>query len=354
MKRAVSAAALAMLALGGCSSGPAPHLGAVQAAKRATKTDLRRSAGTVQAIETGQVLRLGYADDLASPAVLSGLQSGAYRDDLAGVTLEPVPFASYLQEISALEHGQLDAAYIDPVAAIAAWQSTGPDFLHIVAGAGSGTSELIARPGISRPAQLHGKRVEAPADSGLAAALAEWVARNGLAGHTQVDGSAVTSVGILQQFKSGVVSAAWEPAPLAQELIAAGGHALASQPSSSSTAVLVVTQRFLTADPGAITSLLKAQIQACADLTRSPSNSYSEAVQQLDSDTAARLPAAILPAAFGQVTCTDNPLGRSIQTQAAEAASVGILKPVSSFATLYNLSLLNELLRAAGQPPLSP
>jgi NitT/TauT family transport system substrate-binding protein len=222
-KAAAAGLVIAAVLIAGCASSPSRrHV-------NATTADLVGSAGAVRNTENGQVLRLGYPDDLDSAPALAAIQLGLYHRDMATVTLEPEGYQSYLDEINALEHGQLDAAYLDPIAAVSAWQFTGAGYLHIIAGATTGISELIARPQVTLPSELRGTRVEAPADSSQAAALDAWLARNHLAGHVQVDGSPLTTVGILQQFKAGVVTAAWEAPPLAQQLAAAGGHVLATQ-----------------------------------------------------------------------------------------------------------------------------
>jgi len=337
MNKTAAGLALAALALiAGCSSA-SPRPTAEQLARRAIRTDLARSAGSVQNIETGQVLRLGYPEDLASAPVLAGLETGLYRDDLGPVTLQPQPYASDIDEVTALEHGQLDAAYLDPVAAISAWQYSSPGSLHIVAGATTGPSELIARPGITRPAQLRGKRVEAPYGSSQDAALAAWLSASRLTGHISLLGSSVTTVGILQQFKAGTVAAAFEPQPLAQQLIAAGGHPLAASPAGTVTAVLVVTQRYLTANPAAVRDLLNAQAATCAQFTARPATAWAAATTTLSSDTGVPIPATLLAAATRQLTCTTAPDRASIQTEARQAAAAHITQPAASLTSLYDL-----------------
>ncbi len=254
MKKTAAALMLAALLAAGCSSAASHHT-----QRSATTADLAGSAGTVHDMQTGQELRLGYLEDLGSAPALDALQAGYYRQNMDGVSVQAQGFASDLDEVFALEHGQLDAAYLDPVAAVSAWQFMATGSLRIVAGAATGPSELIARPGITSPAQLRGTRVEAPADSSQAAALSTWLRALHLTGHVQLDGSAVTTAGILQQFSKGTISAAWEPAPLDQQLIAAGGHPLAATPPTATSGVLVVTTRYMTADPAAVRDLLTVQ-----------------------------------------------------------------------------------------------
>jgi hypothetical protein len=94
-----------------------------------------------------------------------------------------VPYPSPAAEATALAHGQITAAWIDPVAAITAWQAT-RGHIRIIAGAASGTSQLIAarwslsfRKDLSRgmPRQVHTRVVKGsvtvPATNGLCRSL---------------------------------------------------------------------------------------------------------------------------------------------------------------------------------------
>jgi NitT/TauT family transport system substrate-binding protein len=331
MRKTTATLALAALALiAGCSS-PAPKPSAAQLARKATSTDLGRSAGAVQNIETGQVLRLGYLADYASAPALAGLHDGLYTTSLHAASIQPQAYQSDFDEINALQHGQLDAAYLDPVAAVQAWQNSTPGSLAIIAGATTGTSDLIARPGITRPGQLRGTRVEAPYDSSQAALLDHWLAASHLIGHVDLDGSPVTPIGILQQFKTGTVSAAWETAPLSQELLAAGGHILAA--TTQTTAVLVITQRYLDANPAAVRALLHAQTRACAALA-TPAG-QDAAAQQLQSLTGTSLSAAEQTAAFNGLTCTLNSGKASISQLADLAAASYITHPATGLSAIY-------------------
>ncbi len=331
MKRTASALILAALLVAGCSSAPSHH-----AQRGATAADLAGSAGAVQDMQSGQVLRLGYLEDFGSAPALAALQAGYYRQDMGGVSVQAQGFASDLDEIFALEHGQLDAAYLDPVAAISAWQFMATGSLHVIGGAVTGPSELIVRPGITSPAQLSGTRVEAPADSSQAAALDAWLTAHDLTRHVRTDGSPVTTAGILRQFTKGTVAAAWEPAPLDQELIAAGGHALAATPATATAGVLVVTSRYLAAGPVAIRNLLNAQRIACQQLAARPAATRAAAARALATIAGTRIPAASLTAAFAHLTCTTSPGTRSITAQAKLAAAGGIIRPVTTYAGLYD------------------
>ncbi len=101
----------------------------------------------------GQVLRLGVTRQLADAAGLVGTRLGFFQQVLGtSIRLQLIPFRSAAAEGEALEAGQLDAAYLDPVTAVRAWLATGRDPILIVAGAAArGTGADRARPHSGSP-----------------------------------------------------------------------------------------------------------------------------------------------------------------------------------------------------------
>ncbi|HET7019071.1 MAG TPA: hypothetical protein VFI65_34450 [Streptosporangiaceae bacterium] len=96
----------------------------------------------------GHVLRLGVTRQVADAAGLVGAQLGFFQQALgASVRLELVPFRSAAAEGRALEAGQLDAAYVDPVTAVGVWLASGSRPITVAAGAaarGAGTDRASA------------------------------------------------------------------------------------------------------------------------------------------------------------------------------------------------------------------
>jgi len=336
MRRVVAVAAAVVVAvlLAACSSG-------------STSTPPRQT-GT---------LRLGFTFSLADAPALVGLQTGYFGADLPGVIVEPAPFGSNAAEVAAIEGGRLDAAYMDPVAAVTAWQSSPGGLIKIIAGAASGGAELVVRSGITSARQLAHAPLAAPAGGAQQAALAAWLHQQGQsspgAGHITM-----TSAYLVQALKSGHIAGAWEPAPQDAQMVAAGGHVLVNEASlwpggRFATAVLVVTQRYLSAHPEAVTGLLKGQIRAENLIVTAPASAAQAVNQELASQQGSRLPVPVLTQSFAQIAFTNDPLAGSILAEAQHAAAAGLLKPVRTLNGLYDLGMLNKLLRSAGQRPVS-
>jgi NitT/TauT family transport system substrate-binding protein len=348
MRRAAAGIAMAVAALAavGCSSPSAPH----------HHHSASSPVGPPGAQASG-VLRLGFEENLTNATALVGWQMGFFGQNLGRVTLEPMPFASGAAEVAALQAGQLDAAYLDPVAALEVWQTAPGGLIKIVAGATSGGAELVVARQITRPALLKGKQLAAPADGAQQAAADYWLRQHGLPALTSAEASASDGGGVLQQFRAGEIVGGWEPPPLDVQMAAAGGRVLVNEASlwpggQFPTAVLVVTQRFLSANPLAVSGLLKGQVQA-DDFLSTDRLSAEAAIAQRLTAIGSSLPPAILAQSFVQLTFTNNPLSDSLLSEAQHAATAGLLKPVKNLAAIYDLGPLNRVLKAAGQQPVS-
>ena len=301
-------------------------------------------------------LRLGYLLNVPDAAALIATQMGYYQQNLGKVSLQPQPFTTSAPEITALETGQLDAAYLDPVSAIKVAQVLRGG-LRIIAGAALGGTELVVAKTVTQPSQLKGHELAAPAGTQQAAADA-WLHSNGLSPLTQQETGPSTDAGILHEFTSGTIAGAWEPAPLDAEMTAAGGRILPTTAASTSvsalpTVVLTVTTKYLTKHPAAVASLVKGQLQADKLLADSLVLAESAFQQKFAQLADAALPPTVLTASFAQVTFTDNPQAPGIRAEAQQAITARLIKPVTNWKAILDLTQLNSLLRSTGHKSIN-
>jgi NitT/TauT family transport system substrate-binding protein len=349
IKRAIVVIALFGALLAGCSSS-AGQPGADR------PTGAGSPSAPANATRSAKILRLGYVLNIPGLPALAGLQLGYFGAGLGTTQLEPIAFTSTTSEVEALEEGQVDAAYIDPVGAVRAWESTPRGLVKIIAGAASGGSELVVSKHVSSPAQLKGKQLIAPAGTSQAAALDQWLASENLPRLSPAGAMASSDGAILHAFTSGQLAGAWEPAPLDAEMQQAGGRVLVSGTSlwphgQYAATVLVVTQQFLASYPGSVTALLKGQIQATRFLATDQDSAAALLDQRLATEGSG-LPRPLLDRALTQVTFTNDPYAPTIITQARQALIAGIIKPARDLASIFDLSELNALLRASGLKPV--
>jgi NitT/TauT family transport system substrate-binding protein len=311
------------------------------------------------------VLRLGFQENITHAPALIGVKDGFFTKNLGkNVTLKLYPFSSGTQEATALLAGQLDAAYVGPNPAIKAWQTSGGKLISVISGAASGGAELVVKKGITSAAQLKGQQLATPSLGNTQdVALRYWLKGQGLTttstggGDVPITPISPNSDAVLA-FESGKIAGGWEPAPYDAEMVADGGHVLVNEASlwpqgQFVTTEIVATQSFISQHPAVVSDLLKAQVEANSFIASNKSAAESAANAELASLTGKSLKPAILAAAFGQVTFTNDPIASSLVTDAAHAEAVGLLSPVKDLSQIYDLAPLNKLLSAGGQQQVS-
>jgi NitT/TauT family transport system substrate-binding protein len=346
MRRVTAAAMIgAALLLAGCSS----------AASSSSGSTANSGAGTGGGSPV--TVTLGFLTNITHASALVGLKEGFFAKDLgSGGTLKATAFSTGTEEATALLAGQLDAAYVGPNPAINAWQKSGGSAIKIISGAATGGASVVVKKGITSASQLKGKTLATPSLGNTQdVTLRYWLKQNGLATTSTGGGDAFikpttpNSAAVLE-FKSGQIAGGSEPAPYDIQMVNDGGTVLFSE--TGVTTVLVVSQSFLGAHPAIVADLLKAQIQANDLIKSSPAAAQADANAELASYTGKALKASIVAAAFKEITFTDDPDTSSLTSDASQAHSLGLLKPVN-LSGIFDLGPLNTALAAAGEPRVS-
>jgi NitT/TauT family transport system substrate-binding protein len=351
MRRVTAAAMIgaALLLAAGCSSS----------SSSSTSSGTTNSTGsTASAAAAAPVtVRLGFLENITHASALVALKEGYFTNALGSAgTVKPTAFSTGTEETTALLAGQLDAAYVGPNPAINAWQKSGGTAIKIVSGAADGGASVVVAKGITSAAQLKGKTLATPSLGNTQdVALRYWLKQNGIAttatggGDAFIKPTTPNSAAVLE-FKSGQIAGGSEPAPYDIEMIADGGTVLYTEPGV--TTVLVVTQSFLSAHPAVVADLIKAQIQANAFINSNPTAAQADANAELASYTDKPLKSSLVAAAFKEITFTNDPDESSLTSDASQAVSLGLLKPVN-LSGIFDLGPLNQALAAAGQPQIS-
>jgi NitT/TauT family transport system substrate-binding protein len=302
-------------------------------------------------------VRLGFLTNITHASALVGLKEGFFTKDLGSAgTLKATAFSTGTEETTALLAGQLDAAYVGPNPAINAWQKSNGTAIKIISGAATGGASIVVKQGITTASELKGKTLATPSLGNTQdVALRAWLKQNGLATTSTGGGDAFikpttpNSAAVLE-FKSGQIAGGSEPAPYDVEMVKDGGTVLFSE--TGVTTLLVVSQSFLSAHPAIVADLLKAQIQANDFIKTSPAAAQADANAELASYTGKPLKASIVAAAFKEITFTNDPDVSSLTSDASQAESLGLLKPVN-LSGIFDLAPLNTALAAAGESQVS-
>jgi len=310
------------------------------------------------------VLRLGFLANITHEPALVGLEKGFFAKNLGKhVTLKTTVFSSGTEETTALLAGQLDAAYVGPNPAINAWQKSNGTAIKIISGAASGGASLVVKPGITSAAALKGKSLATPSLGNTQdVAVRYWLKQHGLTttstggGDVAIKPIKPNSAAVLQ-FKSGQLDGGWEPEPYATEMVMDGGKRLVNEASlwpggKFVTTNLVVTQSFLKDHASVVNGLLKGQIEANDYINANGQAAAQAANTELTELLGKGLDANILTKSLTYLTFTNDPIASTLKTDAQHAVAVGLLKPVN-LNGIYDLGLLNKLLKAAGEPQVS-
>ena len=347
MRRAAVAAIIgaAALAAAGCSSSSS-------SSASSSATDAGGSAAAAPV-----TVRLGFLENITHASALVGLKDGYFSKALGSAgTVKATAFSTGTQETTALLAGQLDAAYVGPNPAINTWQKSNGTAIKIISGAATGGASVVVSKGITSAAQLKGKTLATPSLGNTQdVALRYWLKQNGVTTTTTGGGDAFVkpttpnSAAVLE-FKSGQIAGGSEPVPYDVQMVQDGGTVLLTEPGV--TTILVVTQSFLTAHPAVVSDLLKAQIQANAFIKSNPTQAEADANAELAVYTGKPLASSLVASSFKETTFTNDPDESSLTTDASQAVSLGLLKPVN-LNGIFDLGPLNQALAAAGEPQIS-
>jgi NitT/TauT family transport system substrate-binding protein len=159
----------------------------------------------------------------------------------------------------------------------------------------------------------------------------------------------------LETFKSGAIAGAWVPEPWATRLVQEGnGKVLVDEATlwpggRYVTTQLIVRTAFLKDHPDVVERLLQGHVAATAFLNDSPAEARTLANQAIAKLTGKALPAAVIDAAWKNLTFTDDPVASSLRKGATDAQAAGLLTAVK-LDGIYDLTMLNKILVGLGQP----
>jgi len=343
-------AALPLLTLAACGYGSqAKDDGAAKIAAGAKKTDGLDS------------VRIGYFGNLTHGTALVGNNKGLFQKELGATEAKYAVFNAGPSEIEALNSGSLDIGFIGPSPAINGYTKSGGKNLRIIGGSASGGVKLVVNPDkVKSLEDVEGKRIATPQLGNTQdVAFLNWAAEQGWKVDAQSGKGDVTVVRSDNKvtpdaFRAGSVDGAWVPEPTASKLVAQGGEVLLDEASLWPDEKFVITniivrQEFLEEHPKAVEAVLKASVETNEWIDAHPDEAKAAANEQLEKDTGKALPAEVLDPAWESIEFTDDPLAATLDAQAKHAVKAGLLDQ-PDLDGIYDLTLLDKVLKAAGEP----
>jgi NitT/TauT family transport system substrate-binding protein len=345
MRKGLVVGLLAAVALAGCGSD--------------SKKDAK--AGSVEKGAEKVALRLGYFPNITHASALVGVEKGIFADKLGpNVTLNTQAFNAGPAAVEAIFSGAIDATYIGPNPAINAFAKSNGEAIRIISGATSGGAFLVVNPSITSPAGLKGKQIATPQLGNTQdVALRSWLKSQGLSTDTQGGGDVSIvpqdNAQALEAFKAGTIAGAWVPEPWATRMIQEGkGKVLVDERTlwpggQFVTTQLIVRTPFLKEHPDVVQHLLEGQVAATDFINANPAEAKTLLNQGIQKLTTKPLPQAVLDAAWPNMTFTNDPIASSLRKGADNAKAVGLLDANTKLDGIYDLTLLNKVLKAAGK-----
>ena len=258
----------------------------------------------------------------------------------------------------------IELTYVGPNPAINAHIRSRGAEVRIIAGACSGGAALVVHPDgqIKADADFKGRKIGTPQFGNTQDVAARaWLQAKGFR-VTMTGGDALVvptaNPDQLALFLKGDLDAVWtvEPWVSRLELEAKGRIYLqesALWPETQGryvTTHLVSSVRALKDRRELLRKWIAAHVELTEWITRNPDEAKRVFNAELQAEVGKPLPAALLDRAWKRIELTSDPVKASLLKSAADAHRIGFLKEKPDLCRIYELELLNEILRGQGKP----
>jgi NitT/TauT family transport system substrate-binding protein len=302
-------------------------------------------------------LRLGYFPNVTHAAAIIGVDKGFIAGELGSTKLTTQQFNAGPDAVNALLGGSLDASFIGSGPAINAFSKSNGEAVRIVAGATDGGAQLVVRPSITTPDQLKGKVIADPQLGNTQdIALKKWLQENKLAdGPDKVIIASLENARTLDSYKQGAVDGGWLPEPWASRLVDAGATLLLDEKTRwpgghFPTTVLVVRTEFLTQHPETVRALIRGELKAIDYAASNPAEAKTVVNDGVLKLTGKNLTQPVLDRAWADIKISSDPLASTFAQLSKDSVTAGITEQETDVHGLFDVSLLNTELQAAGKP----
>ncbi|GAA3018812.1 aliphatic sulfonate ABC transporter substrate-binding protein [Kitasatospora albolonga] len=309
---------------------------------------------------SADTVKIGYFANLTHGTPLVGLKEGLIQKELGATQIKTQIFNAGPAEIEALNAGSIDIGWIGPSPAINGYTKSNGEALKIIGGSASGGVKLVVNPDkIKSVDDLKGKKIATPQigntqDVALLSFLAGkgWkVDANSGAGDVSVvrSDNKVTP----DAYKSGSIDGAWVPEPTASKLVTLGAKELLNEKSlwpdnKFVITNIIVSQKFLKEHPDVVEAVLRGSVNTNAYIKANPAKAKEAANAAIKEAAGNALEPAILDPAWADIDFIDDPLASTLQKEADNAVTAGLLKK-PNLAGIYDLTLLNKVLKEKSQ-----
>ena len=322
--------------------------------------------GYLATAPSANTLRVGFFPNMTHAQALFGIATGTYQGAFGSeFSIQSRAYNAGPNAISALLTQQVDLVFVGPSPTLTGLAVAGPDVLRVIAGAASGGAAFVIQPylNLTTDADFHFKTFATPQPANTQdIALKHYLLTRGVTTKDRggdVDIITPGNAGILTQFQQHRIDGAWVPEPWATRLVQeAGGKVLLDErtlwPNGQFvTTQLVTTKRYLDGHRDILTKFLNAYVNVTLKLQRADAADLIIVNGEITNLTNVRLDQKIIDAAFMDLNLTYDPIGSSLATYLTWSQDLGFIAQGVHANSLYDLTLLNEILKGRGLPPVT-
>ena len=256
----------------------------------------------------------------------------------------------------------LDLTYVGPNPAVNAHLRSQGEEIRIVAGACSGGAALVVQPDgrIKTDADFKGKKIATPQFGNTQDVAARaWLQSRGL--HITMTGGDALVIPTanpdqLSLFQRGEMDAVWTVEPWVSRLeLEAKGKVYLEESSlwkdtggKYVTTHLVSSVKFLKERPDLLKKWITAQVELTKWINDHPDEAKRILNEEMKAETTRALAPATLDSAWKRLEITNDPISASLLKSAEDAHRIGFLKEKPDLSRIYDLKVLNDVLREKG------
>ncbi|MFK0233102.1 aliphatic sulfonate ABC transporter substrate-binding protein [Streptomyces vinaceus] len=354
LRRGVAAAAALPLLIGALAS-------CGYGSQAEEPADKKANAAAGDKLLSASEVRIGYFPNLTHATALVGIQEGLIAKELGATAIKPQTFNAGPSEIEALGGGSLDIGFIGPSPAINGYVKSKSSNLRIISGAASGGVKLVVNPDrIKSLDDLKGKKIATPQKGNTQdVAFLNWIAEKGWkvdpeSGKGDVSVVRTDNKVTPNAFKQGSIDGAWVPEPTASKLVSDGASVLLDEtdlwPDKKFVITnVIVSQKFLKEHPDVVEAVLAGTVKTNEWINANPDKAKASANAALKALSGKELEPAVIDPAWKGILVTDDPLAATLKTESDWAVKAKLIEQ-PDLAGIYDLTLLNKVLKAAGKP----
>jgi NitT/TauT family transport system substrate-binding protein len=317
-------------------------------------------AGAVDA----QPLRIGHFPNITHAQAVYARATGELEKAL-GVPVEWVSFNAGPSAIEALFTDAVDVTFVGPNPAINGYLKSKGSKYVIIAGAASGGAALIIRPdsGIQTDRDFDHKAIATPQLGNTQDVAARiWFAQNGYR-LTEKGGTLalipLSNPDQLTMFRKKQIDGAWTVEPWVSRLeLEAQGKVFLEEKSlwpegRFVTTQLVANKNVLVARRDVLKKLLAAYVEITQKINVDKTSAANILNAELKKETTKALKQEVIEKAMSRVEFTWDPISTSLHASAEAAHKIGFLRKAPVLDGIYDVSLLNEVLKEKNLPEVS-